>query len=94
MGEDVVAMQEAYALHQRKRAEFIRKGGSPKAADKAGLKDYTWEEWKPYYRKMHGLPADGIKRIPIGKDLQKKPRDIDWSTRGALSAEEMGKYGI
>ena len=28
-----------------------------------GLKNYTWEEWKRYYRRMHGLPEDGIEGI-------------------------------
>lgn len=40
-------------------------------ADKAGLYEYTWEDWKRYYRKMHGLPEDGIKRIPF-KDENRK----------------------
>ena len=30
-----------------------------------GFRSYTWDEWKRYYRKMHGLPEDGIKRIPF-----------------------------
>lgn len=40
------------------------------------------------------MPEDGIKRIPIGKDLKKKERNIDWSTRYPLSVEELGKFGI
>lgn len=41
---------------------------------------------------MHGLPEDGIKRIPF--EGKRKERQIDWSTRYALSTEEMSKYGI
>lgn len=51
--------------------------------EEMGFKNYTWEEWKRYYRKMHGLPEDGIKRIPF--EGKKKERKIDWSTRFALS---------
>ena len=57
-----------------------------------GLKNYTWEEWKKYYRKMHGMPEDGIKRIPI--NAKKRERKIDWEERFPLSAKELGKYGI
>ena len=57
-----------------------------------GLKNYTWDEWKKYYRKMHGMPEDGIKRIPI--NAKKSERKIDWEERFPLSAKELGKYGI
>lgn len=57
-----------------------------------GLKAYNWDEWKRYYRKMHGLPEDGIKRIPF--EGKRQERKIDWSTRSALSIDELAKYGI
>lgn len=92
MGEDVPAMQEAYKVHMQKRREGLSKGATAAQMDKAGLKNYTWEQWKRYYRKMHGLPEDGIKRIPI--DAKKKPREVDWSKRYPLSVDELGKFGI
>ena len=91
IGEDVPAMQEAWALHMRKRREALSKF-SEAEVDKMGLKDYDWDSWCRYYRKMHGLPEDGIKRIPI--NAEKKPREIDWSDRSALSMDELSKFGI
>ncbi len=41
---------------------------------------------------MHGLPEDGIKRIPF--EGKKKERKIDWNARYALSTDELKKYGI
>ena len=41
---------------------------------------------------MHGLPEDGIKRIPF--EGKKKPRNVDWNARYPLSSEELAKYGI
>ena len=64
IGEDTQAMQDAWYMHIEKRREFLATGHSEEEADKAGLKNYDWESWKRYYRKMHGLPEDGIKRIP------------------------------
>lgn len=92
IGEDVVAMQDAWRLHHKKRREALRKGMSSDQVDAMGLKVYSWEQWKRYYRKMHGLPEDGIKRIPF--EGKKKERKIDWSTRSALSIDELAKYGI
>lgn len=92
IGEDVVAMEKAYALHMKKRSKAINDGVDTDKLDAMGLKNYTWEQWKRYYRKMHGLPEDGIKRIPF--EGKKKERQIDWSTRYPLSIEEMGKFGI
>ena len=92
IGEDEDAMREAWYVHQRKRREFINAGNNGADADKAGLIDYSWEEWKRYYRKMHGLPEDGIKRIPF--EGKRKERQIDWSARYPLSVEELGQYGI
>lgn len=57
-----------------------------------GFKAYDWESWKRYYRKMHGMPEDGIQRIPF--EGKRKERQIDWSPRKALSVEELAKYGI
>lgn len=72
IGEDVDAMRQAWEMHQRKRTEFLHAGHTDAEAESAGLKDYTWEDWKKYYRKMHGLPEDGIKRIPFeGKRKQR-----------------------
>ena len=92
IGEDVDAMREAYALHMRKRNEFLNAGHTEEEAQAAGLKDYTWEDWKRYYRKMHGLPEDGIKRIPF--EGKRKERQIDWSARYPMSVEELAQYGI
>ena len=41
---------------------------------------------------MHGLPEDGIKRIPF--EGKKKERKIDWEARFPLSSDELAKYGI
>ena len=41
---------------------------------------------------MHGLPEDGIKRIPF--EGKKKEREIDWSARYPMSPDELAKYGI
>lgn len=57
-----------------------------------GLIPYSWPDWKKYYRKMHGLPEDGIKRIPF--EGKKKERKIDWGSRMALSMDELSKYGV
>lgn len=92
IGEDVVAMRDAWNLHHRKRRDAFRKGLSSKQIERMGLRVYTWDQWKRYYRKMHGLPEDGIKRIPF--EGKKKERKIDWSTRSALSLDELAKYGI
>ena len=56
------------------------------------MRSYTWSEWKRYYRKMHGLPEDGIKRIPLG--VERKQRKIDWSARYPMSVAELAQYGI
>jgi len=90
--EDVQAMRDAYQLHLRKRSEGFQKGLSEEQLNQMGLKNYTWEEWKAYYRKMHGLPEDGIKRIPF--EGKRKERNIDYGPRNALSAEELAKNGI
>ena len=92
VGEDVEAMRESYFKHIEARQEAAAKGISEDKIDEMGLKLYTWEEWKRYYRKMHGLPEDGIKRIPF--EGKRKERKIDWNTRYALSTEELAKYGI
>ena len=92
IGEDVDAMRQAWEMHQKKRRDFINSGHSGKDANKAGLIDYSWEEWKRYYRKMRGLPEDGIKRIPF--EGKKKERQIDWSARYPMSVEELAQYGI
>lgn len=92
LGEDIPAMQEAYRVHMEKVREGMHKNIPQEQLDAAGLKNYSWEEFKRYYRKMHGMPEDGIKRIPI--TAQKKPREIDWSKRYPLSVEELGKFGI
>ena len=92
VGEDVEAMRQAYALHMKKRMEFLNSGHTDEEAQKAGLKDYTWENWKRYYRKMHGLPEDGIKRIPF--EGKRKERQINWEARYPMSVEELAQYGI
>ena len=91
IGEDVVAMEEAWHIHLEKRREMGNKL-TENELEEMGLRNYTWAEWKRYYRKMHGLPEDGIKRIPFkGKRTE---RQIDWSPRKALSKEELSKFGI
>ena len=92
VGEDVDAMRQAWHMHQDKRREFLGQGHSQEEADKVGLLDYDWEEWKRYYRKMHGLPEDGIKRIPF--EGKRKQRQIDWSARYPMSVDELAQYGI
>ena len=91
IGEDVQAMREAYRTHMDKLRDFLV-NHSQKEADAAGLYNFTWDEWKRYYRKMHGLPEDGIRRIPF--EGKKKERKVDWSARYALSMDELSKYGI
>lgn len=76
----------------KKRTQFLHAGHTDAEAEAAGLKDYTWDEWKRYYRKMHGLPEDGIKRIPF--EGKRKQRQIDWSARYPMSVDELAKYGI
>ena len=72
IGEDVQAMEDSYRMPMKKRTQFLHAGHTDAEAEAAGLKDYTWDEWKRYYRKMHGLPEDGIKRIPFeGKRKQR-----------------------
>lgn len=56
-------MEDAYVIHMKKRNEFLNSGHNEEEAKASGLINYTWDEWKRYYRKMHGLPEDGIKRI-------------------------------
>ena len=92
IGEDVDAMRTAWELHQKKRREFINAGHTKHEADLAGLVSYKWEDWKRYYRKMHGLPEDGIKRIPF--EGKRKERQIDWSARYPMSVDELAQYGI
>ena len=58
-------MWDAYDVHMKKRAEAIAKGVDTDKLDEMGLYNYTPDEWKRYYRKMHGIPEDGIKRIPF-----------------------------
>ena len=64
IGEDMEAMSAAYNQHMRKRSQMGLQYNEEQL-DKMGLKFYTWEEWQKYYRKMKGLPEDGIKRIPF-----------------------------
>lgn len=92
VGEDLQAMEDAYKMHMNKRMEFLNSGHTDEEAEAAGLKDYTWEEWKKYYRRMHGLPEDGIKRIPF--EGKRQERKIDWSARYPLSVDELAQYGI
>ena len=92
IGEDVTAMMNAWREHLKKRSQMVNKGVGSKELDKMGLINYTWDEWKKYYRKMHGLPEDGIRRIPF--EGRKKERKIDWSARNPLSPDELKKYGI
>lgn len=92
VGEDLQAMEDAYKIHMKKRSEFLNAGHTDEEAEAAGLKDYTWENWKRYYRKMHGLPEDGIKRIPF--EGKRKERQINWEARYPMSVEELAQYGI
>lgn len=92
LGEDVVAMEEAYEAYCEALAQFYREGHTKDEADERGLKEYSWEEWQRYYRKKNGMPEDGIKRIPF--EGKKKERNIDWGPRPALSQDELGQYGI
>lgn len=92
IGEDVEEMHSAWVAHLNTKHELGAKGMSEDELNKRGFYEYSWEEWKKHYRKMHGLPEDGIRRIPY--EGKKKERDIDWSTRFALSPNEMKKYGI
>lgn len=92
IGEDTTAMMEAYSVHMRKRREAIRNGVDSKKLDEMGLYNFTWDEWKRHYRKMHGLPEDGIKRIPF--EGKRKERNINWDARFPLSPDELAKYGI
>lgn len=84
-------MEQAWYTHMDKRRELRGKGVDQREVDKA-LPNYTWEEWKKYYRKMHGLPEDGIKRIKF--EGKRKERKIDWGPRSALSKDELAKFGI
>ena len=90
IGEDVTAMMNAWREHLKKRSQMMNKGVGSKELDKMGLINYTWDEWKKYYRRMHGLPEDGIRRIPF--EGRKKERKIDWSARNPLSPDELKKY--
>ena len=92
VGEDVDAMYQAYRIHMNKLREFLSSNHSQAEADKAGLYNFTWDEFKRYYRKMHGLPEDGIRRIPF--EGKPRARQVDWSSRKALSVDELTKYGI
>ena len=92
IGEDTAAMEKAWYAHMEKRRELQARGKSEEELEKAGLRKYTWEEWQRYYRKMHGMPEDGIKRIPLG--IERKQRKIDWSARSPMSVEELAQYGI
>ena len=93
VGEDFTAMHDAWILHMNKRSELAaQKHLGDDELDAMGLKFYSWEDWKKYYRKMHGIPEDGIKRIPF--EGKKKERQVDWSPRKSLSIEELSKYGI
>lgn len=92
IGEDMEAMSAAYNQHMRKRSQMGLQYNEEQL-DKMGLKFYTWEEWQKYYRKMKGLPEDGIKRIPF--DVKKRPEHkVDWSERKALSFDELKKHGV
>ena len=92
VGEDLQAMEDAYKVHINKRNDFLNAGHTDAEAEAAGLRDYSWEEWKRYYRKMHGLPEDGIKRIPF--EGKRKKRQINWEARYPMSVEELAQYGI
>ncbi len=92
IGEDTMAMEEAYDIHNEKRDELKRQGYSNEQLDEMNLKFYTWDEWVKYYRKKNGMPENGIRKIPF-KGARKK-REIDWNTRYALATEEIEKYGI
>lgn len=93
MGEDVEEMREAWHVHLRKREELMAVDKMLETdVEKMGFRNYSWEEWKRYYRKMHGRPEDGILRIPY--EGKRKERSINWGERYALSKEELAKYGI
>jgi hypothetical protein len=92
VGEDLQAMEDAYKMHMQKRMDFLNSGHTEEEAKAAGLIDYTWENWKKYYRRMHGLPEDGIKRIPF--EGKRRERKIDWSARYPMSVDELAQYGI
>lgn len=92
VGEDVEAMRDAWKAHNEKMREASDRGLSQEQMEKMGLVPYTWKQWKAYYRKMHGIPEDGIKRIPF--EGKKKERNIDFGPRKALSSDELSKYGI
>ena len=91
IGEDEDAMWAAYDVHMSKLAEFLR-SHTQKEADAIKLYNYTPDEWKKHYRKTHGLPEDGIRRIPF--EGKPKIRQVDWTSRKALSMEELAKHGI
>ena len=86
IGEDVQAMQDAWNAHLAKMMAAREQYGVEKA-NAMGFRNYTWEEWKKYYRKMHGLPEDGIKRIPF--EGKKKERKIEWGARTPFSKDEL-----
>lgn len=92
IGEDTMAMEEAFDIHNEKREELMRQGYTMEQLEDMNLKFYTWDEWVKYYRKKNGMPENGIRRIPF-KGVRKK-REIDWNTRYALATEEIEKYGI
>ena len=94
LGEDVYAMEAAWHIHNAEREKFIREGHTLEEANAAGLRQYSWIEWKKYYRKMHGLPEDGIKRVPFNG--KRKKRDIRWysSRFNILDPAELKKYGL
>ena len=91
IGEDEDAMWKSYQVHMDKWGEFMN-NHTQEEADKIGLHYFTWEEWKKEYRRTHGLPEDGIRRIPF--EGKPKPRQVDWTSRKALSMEELAKHGI
>ena len=84
-------MWDEFKLYHKKRSEAEREYGS-KRLQEMDFKNYTWEEWKRYYRKKNGHPEDGIKRIPF--DGKRKERIIDWGPRRVFTKDEIAKYDI
>lgn len=55
-------MGDLWAEHEKKRREFIDSGHTKEDADAAGLKSYTFDEFKQNYKKLHPKSPEQIEK--------------------------------
>lgn len=66
--EDERSIRDLWNAHQKKRRDFINAGHTQEEADAAGLKSYTFEDFKQNYKNIKYKTLEEIKQSPAAND--------------------------